>query len=1031
MAPPYVDLHLHTDNSLLDGMGTVPLYVARAKKQKKPALGITDHGTLSGCHEFYLECLANGIEPILGSEFYFVPNAAKAKEDKNLERFHVVILAKNLDGYRTLCALSTEAHRRFYGKPLLDRALLEGLDDEAENLVVLSGCAGSIISRKAIGAVPGSASTELAWWRETFPNFYIELQHHGTENDRKLNRRLLQLASRYQLPWVVTNDPHYVMKEDDECHDALLAVQTGSQVDDEVRFRFDGSGYHLRSRKEMVKAFNRYGAEVYRPGIAATSEVARSCRIRIPQWDQRTWHIPKYVGGKPGVDSFTLLRRITRQGLRERGLEGDPAYVERAKYELRRIKQVGIADFLLITRDIIQRAVAKGIPVGPGRGSTAGSLVGYLTGIHKVDSVRYDLLFERFLNPERPKMPDIDTDFSQLRRDEVIQDIVDVYGAENVLHVAAFQTLKIRGAFRKMATAYGMPFKDLKHFTDLMAEAWGHESEEDEDEEDYLGTEHLPDEIVEEYPELIPHLDRLIGIRSALSRHPAGVLIFDPEDDIRDLVPEMWTARSKKFVSMYPLKSVEKIGLMKQDILGLRNLDTIAWAVDLIAERTGERLDPDSWVPDEEEGDKEIYRMLAKGGVHGVFQLEGKTMAKGIQEIKPTRFEDIVSCTALYRAGPIIAGAPKRFLKNRKDKKVRVLHPSLKPILGNTWGEMIYQEQMMKIANEIAGFNMAKVDDIKEVVRWKDPERMAGFVDEFVQGCVETTGMDRGTAGEIWKFIEAQSSYLFNRSHAVSYSLLTYQTAHLRMWYPLEYFTALMATIPPKKENRKKREATLAVALDMGIKILPPDINQSGTHFTCGGDVDDGDAWMRFGLIDIKGIGDAAAKKIIAAKEGGDVYGFFSPKDLIGVVPKNAIAALDAAGALSEIGGKKKSSRRLEELVGWQFNDVMAPLRKKYASKIKLPKPSGNSQVCIVGEIIETTKKESKKGSTYYTWRVRYNPSTIFAVTVWDSADVLWETPKGAIVMVKGKYQSEWSNIGVGDLDQVKILKSVSDKEAA
>lgn len=1311
-APPFIHLHLHTDYSMLDGLGKPVRYVDEAEERGDPALAITDHGNMSGVYEFYMACIKAGIRPIPGCEFYFHPNANKAKLEKDRERFHVVMLAKNEAGYRTLVALQDEAHSRFYGKPLLDRHVCEQLGyEEAENLVVLSGCAASILSKKVMGEEPGSVTQELLWWRETFPHFYIELQHHGTDFDRTLNTRLLKLAQKYKLPWVITNDPHYVTEDQCDYHDALLAVQTNAQIDDPNRFAFSGSGYHLRTRAEMVKAFQRYGEGVWKPGVRETAKIAMSCDVRIPEWDNKSWHIPRYRRVPKGTTSYEYLKKLTIQGLHERGLADDPRYVERAKRELRDIRSIPFfADFLLITREIIQFAVnhktedhPRGIRVGPGRGSTAGCLVAYAIGVHKVDSIRYKLLFERFLNPARPKMPDIDTDFSQMWRHEVFDHVVEEYGEENVLPVAAFQTLQVRGAMRRLATAMGMPFKDLKKFTQYMADAWGQEDDEDDDEEDHIRVENLPQELIDEYPELVEFIEGIIGTKSAISKHASGVIIFSPDDSIRSCVPSMWSVPSKRMTCQFDLKSAEAMGLMKQDLLGLRTLDTIDEAVALIEEQTGEELDPDSWIPDEEEGDRDVYKMIAAGNNNGVFQLEGGTMQGGIVKMLPHGFEDIVTCTAIYRKGPILAGAPTRYIANKKAKQIKVLHPSLEPILGDTWGEMAYQEQLMQITSDLAGFDQGGVADVLAAVRFKDPQMMGALKEKFVSGCAEVSSISETVASKIWAQLETQSSYLFNRcltgdtlvyrsnythssgqtislaelyriwhggpvkkgrehslrsayrrrglsikaykdgaikrakvrdihyngvksvwkltlangmsitstgnhrhlaiqgwrrtdellfgdelvvdsgnyarpslnnkharsglgkdwasrsdtgravaadgrnrpsrgghvaalkavtaqlpdlcercgetegrlerahldgdrtnnvrenvmmlcnhchkqhdwdtgqrvrqyehgyiaatseivgiefagyeetydlemddpshnfvangivthnSHAAAYSLLTYQTARLKCWWPLQFLTALMRTVPPKTDPAKaKRQTYLAEALDMGFRILPPNINRSGAKFSCGEDRKG--PWLRFGFVDVKGVGMPTAKKILAAREAAG--GKFRNMDQITVgksplLTPGLVTKLDAAGCFHGLpGGNERDMRSLEEVLYWQFDDVMAPLRTKYANKVHLP-GRGNSRVRLIGELVEAHNKKTGTGRPYMTWRIRWTPSQIFTITIWEDADVLWDIPKGSIVMIEGKYSQEYRNVSVGDPDQVRVLRYNKQKEAA
>lgn len=1023
MSKTMVHLHNHTEYSVLDGKGKVKLYVARAKQLGMPALGIMDHGNLGGTFEHYKECLANDIEPILGEEFYFVPDAVQNKED-DAERFHIGLIARNEAGFRILCELSTESHKFFHRKPLLDRKMIEALSpkDRAQ-LVCLSGCANSIISKKLLKQIDGSANAELLWWKRMFKHFHIELMHHDTDFDKILNRRLLKAAARHELPWVVTNDPHYVMKEEHAHHDALLAVGTAGNLDDPNRFRFDGSGYHLRSYREMERAFIRnYGREVWKPGAAETLHIARACRTRIRAWDSRTWHIPKF----PGVDEPNEeLARLAWAGLRERGLDGKSKYRKRVKHELRQFKKAKMADFLLICRDNNVYADSVGIRVGPGRGSVCGTLVGYLIGIHKVDSVKYDLLFERFLNPERPKMPDIDQDFQASRRGEMIDYEIRKYGGENTMRVGAFQTMGIASAFRSLATAYGIDFKSLNRLSALI-------------EEDTEGEVILPAEIEEGYPELHATLEAFRGLKKGLSRHPAGVIVLDENDPIKELLPIEWIPNPKVFVSQFDLKAAAGMGLMKQDFLALRTLDTIEECVRLVEERHGVTLDPDSWIPDEEEDDDKIYKMLARGRVEGVFQMEGGTNRRGIKEINCQSFEDIVACTSLYRKGPLDDKADDRFLKNKKDGKVRVAHKSLKQFLGSTWGEMIYQEQMFEILHTLAGFSWARVDDAKTYMALKDPVLMATLKDEAVKGFMEISGMSETTAEKVWDKIQACAGYLFNRSHAVAYSLLTYQTARLKYLYPLEYMAALLRTVDPdSKEKKAKREQYMSDAIRMGFKILPPDVNLSDVGFT-----PVGKNKLMFGLADIKDVGPSAIRKLVEyrkdkskrlARRGYDkkkVYRTVAEVKLR-CTNKKVLAALMAAGALKEFGIPHDPALQ-EDFLSWQFDDPLRAFRKKLEKKIALPGQTTKKRVTIAGEIRKAEVRKTKTGGSYVTWIVRWEPGKEYRINVWDSASSLHKLQKGSVVVVRGAWNEQYSNIGVGDADDVDVLKKIkAPKEAA
>lgn len=1042
----FVHLHNHTDGSMLDGMATIQQYIAKAQKNKQPALGIMDHGNVCNSWEFYTECIKAGIEPIIGEEFYFVPTAESVRDDKDAERFHVGIIAKGERGFEILTDLSSQAHRNFYYKPIIDRATIEALPKkDRKDLIVLSGCAAGILSRKLLADTKhgrdlklvgdsekyAQAEDELRWWKKQFSEtFYIELMHHETEFDRTLNKRLLRLAQRFDLPWVITNDPHYALKGHAKHHDALLAIQTASNLDAEDRFRFSGTGYHLRSEREMARAFREYGDSVWLPGAAATVAIAKACKTRIKAFDSRTWHIPKF----PDVDdSHRELERRAWAGLKAKGLDGDPAYRKQLKHELRSFKDVGMADFLLITADGNDHARSVGIRVGPGRGSVCGTLVGWCIGIHKIDPIKYDLLFERFLNPERPKMPDVDTDYPRSRRHEMFQYADDKYDADNVMRVGAFQRLQAKSAFTSLAMTYGVTFQQAKKLTKEIVE----------DEE---GNAVLPDEINEALPDLFATLMAVLGLKKGMSRHPAGIAIFDPEDPVKDLIPEMWipddtapphprNGRKGHFVSQWDLEAFSGIGLLKQDFLGLRTLDTIQECVDLIKARHGVTIEPDDWIPGEEKGDKEVWKMLRDGHTVGVFQMEGGANHRGIQEIKCNGFEDIVSCTSLYRAGPMIAGAPKRFNQNKRDQRVRVRHKSLKPYLKNTWGELIYQEQMFQILKDLGNFSWSKVDDAKTAMARKDPVKMAALKDEAVAGFRKTADMDESVAGEVWNTIAANAAYLFNRSHAVAYSMLTYQTARLKYLYPLEFIAALLRTVDgSSKDAKEKRETYMTEALRYDFKLLPPDVNVSDDRF-----MPNKEDELLFGLQDIKGVGAAAVQKIALArrkkkrllkKQGKKAKGnIFTNIDEVATAVNNSgtVGALAAAGAFRSLGIEPETAKQ-EELLNWQFTDYMEPFRKKYAKKIVNP-PGKRGKVWLLGEIIKTEKRKNKNGGDFMTWQIRHEPGIEFKITLWEDAIELWTLQKGSIVGVSGQWNSTYNNCAIGDAEDVKVIRRITSSE--
>lgn len=992
MSLDFVHLHNHSQYSTLDGLGDVVDYVTRAKELNQPALSLTEHGHLSSAPLLYWECHKQGIEPILGTEAYYVTDLSEKEESK---RYHVIFLAKGEKGYRTLCELSTESHRNFYRKPLLDKHILKGLGKDAQHLVVLSGCAASIISRLLMEEEYEEAIEEAGWWKKHFFNFYIEIQNHGTEDDRTLIRRSLRLAKKLSLPFVITNDPHYVHKGDRDTHDTLLAIQTASDIDDPNRMRFPGKGYHLRSAKEIASLFPFVTAK---KGMTASIRIAESCRVRIPEWDSRSWLVPSLPGVK---DPYATLKSYVSKGLKEKGVSKDSKYVDRAKEELKIIKDTGISDFLLITRDCIQWAKKQDIPVGVGRGSFGGSLIGYLIGAHNVDSVRYGLMFERFLNPARPRMPDIDTDFGKDRRDELFAYVIDKYGENNVMNIAAFQTLKVRSAFQSLAKAYGISYAESVSISKTLPY-----------DEDPLDT--IPAEITETYPDLADRLSKLVGIIRAVSTHPAGLIITDDSINIRGMVPEMWIASTKKWVAQYDLEAISKMGFLKQDFLGLRTLDTIKECVDLIRDTTGEEVDPDSWIPDEEKDDKGVYAMLAEGKTAGIFQMEGKAVASGIKAIGPTQFSDLAACVALYRAGSIISGFPDKFLENRKKKQIRYPHPSLRPILEETHGTLIYQEQAMLIARTLAKFSMEEEDDLKEAMGKKKSDLMASLRSRFVKGCVGNE-INKETAIYIWdRMIAPTALYAFNQAHSVSYGITGYQTSRLKYLYPDQFYTALIRTVTDKE----KRKTYLQEATESGMKIVPPDVNESDHKAT----LNLRKRTIRFGLEDITGVGEKQAEKIVS-KRPKKGYKFI---DEVGHAAKNegVMKALLDAGAFACLGEPIDMSKA-EKVLDWQFRDRMIRYRQRFENRVIHPNDK-NGKVWVIGEITNIEKKKTRNGDYYLTWTIRWSPSTAYIVRLWSGTEDLWKLATGTIVSVRGDYERKWQNISISDEGQVKVIRRAS-----
>jgi DNA polymerase-3 subunit alpha len=1007
---------------MLDGLATPKEYVKKAVENGQTSLALTDHGNLCGAAEFYKEARKADVEPIIGCEFYFAESFETSKEQKSAERSHVTVLGAGAEGYRVLSSLNADTWKQFYYKPILDRNLAEKLGDDTRHLVVLSGCAGSRLSRLLMADDEDGAREELIWWRDTFPNYFIELMHHDTEFDFKLNGKLIELARKYKIPMVITNDPHFAVPEDQFNHDVLLAIQTASDVNDPNRFRFDGEGYYLKSRAEMYRSFKQYGKDIWKEGSNNTLLISEMCHTRIEAWDTKAWQLPEF----PDVDdSYKELKRLCVRGLKQRGLWGEPEYMTRVRHELKVIHKVGIEDFLLITRDTIEWCARGGmhpdlgpLRVGPGRGSVCGTLVGWLIGLHKMDPIKYNLMFERFLNPARPKMPDIDTDFSQRRRQEVFDYNINKYGEDNTMAVAAYSKMQMKAAFNSISKSYGIGYVEAQRLNKEIIE------DEDEDgNHQYL----LPDEVTKKYPEMTNTLNRLAGVKRSISAHPAGLIIASPDAKLRDQVPEMYIPSSKRWVAAYDKKTIESMGFMKQDFLGLRTIDTIDETVKLIKERQGIDVEPDSWVPDEEPDDDLVYKMLSEGRTAGVFQMEGPTNQRGCKDVRPRSFEDIVSITSLYRTGPIAAGYPKQFINNRKigRRNIEYLHPMLKPILRSTWGVILYQEQVMEIGSSLAGFSMVQVDEIKEAIKDKSSDEMTRLKPMFIAGCKKVNRIPERTSTAIWKIIEGYAGYGYNRSHAVAYTFLTYQTARLKLKYPVEFASALLRTIPNTKDNAEKREVYMREAITLGCRIEPPDINLS--HY--GATPDATEDLIRLGLTDFSGIGGKQAEKLLKGRPEG---GYTSVEQVTQAANNSGVMkTLTLGSALTSL-GVPGDEEETEKLLKWTFVDKMKRYRDQHESSVILPSDELDGEnVNLVGMIYKIDKGATKTGKRFVTWKLRWSITENYDIRLWSETEKYWDLREGSVVRVMGKWEKRWMNISCGNPRMIQVIRGVRIMETA
>ena len=911
MTPVCAHLHVHSEYSLLDGACKIDALAARAAEFEQPALGLTDHGVMNGSVELYTACKKQGIKPIIGCEVYIVDDHTRRAPGR-LERFHLTLLASNPTGYRNLVKLSSEGFLEGYqrGKPSVDMAQLAA---HGEGLIALSGCLQSRFCQHLIEERPDLArghASELMSAVGT-DNVYFEVQKNGLPVQDKCNEEIVRIARELGRPLVGTGDVHYLRREDYHHHAALLCVQTKSTLS-QPKITFDTNEFYLRSSQEMADAFAEWP-----DAIPSTLEIAERCDVEIELGRQLIPRYPIPDGEREGLagDEVTgegaYLRRLVDEGLRQRYGDPIPAEaVERAEYELGVIDRMGFNAYFLIVWDFVKFAKDSGIAVGPGRGSAAGSIVAYCLQITDVDPLRYDLLFERFLNPERVSMPDIDMDFSVRGRERVIRYVTEKYGKEAVAQIVTFGKMFPRAATRDAARVlgheYGVGDRLAKlipdpimgrppSFQECLAPGQPLRAEVDRD-----GTA----------KQIVDVAQGLEGIVRNSSIHAAAVVISDrPLTDIlplqiADAGADENGERVFRTVTQFSMKPVEQLGLLKMDFLGLRNLDVIEDALDIVARSSGERPDMSTLPLDHEP----TYEMLAQGDSIGVFQFESEGMREALKKVRPTEFDDLVALVALYRPGAMDQ-IPTYARGKRDPETITYADERLRPILESTKGVILYQEQAMQIAKELAGFSGAKADDLRKAIGKKNREAMAKLRPEFVEGC-RRSGTSESVIEMLWTTNERSADYSFNKSHAACYALISYRTAWLKANYPAEYMAALISSVMDTKD---KVPFFVAQAEQMGIAILPPDVNLSDHEFV----VVDGN--IRFGLDAVKGVGYQAVEAIKEARGAdGQARPFTSLFDFCErvdnrAVNKKAIEALIKCGAFGSTNDSRKGMLRVLE----------------------------------------------------------------------------------------------------------------------
>ena len=900
----FVHLHVHTEYSLLDGACRIGGMMDRVKELGQIAIAITDHGVMYGCIDFYKTAKAAGIKPIIGCEVYV---ARRRMEDRvhgiDNDPYHLVLLCENRQGYENLCYLVSEAFvNGFYSKPRVD---IELLKQHHEDLIALSACLAGAIPQYLMEEDYESAKAYALKMADIFgeDHFYLELQDHGIDEQRPVNQGVMRIARETGLPLVVTNDAHYLRREDAKMQDVLLCIQTGKTVDDENRMKFQTEEFYLKSEEELRQLF---------PGcdeaFENTARIAERCNL---EFVFNEYHLPAFPVPE-GYTNEEYFRKLCYDGFHERYENPPESYKERLEYEIGVISRMGYVNYYLIVWDFIRYAKEQGIPVGPGRGSGAASIVAYCMHITEVDPMKYALIFERFLNPERVSMPDFDTDFCQERRGEVIDYVVQKYGHDRVAQIATFGTMAARGAIRDVGRALNFTYAETDVVAKLVPNTLHITLKEALEVSPKLKEMYDGDERVKT---LIDTAMSLEGMPRNTSTHAAGVVIT--ADPVRSYVP--LSCNDDTIVTQYTMTTIEELGLLKMDFLGLRNLTVIR-----DAEQQIQQFDPDFSMDKVPDNDPETFKMLSEGKTQGVFQLESTGMTGVCVGMKADSIEDITAIVALYRPGPMDS-IPKFIESKLNPKKVTYKCPQLEPILKVTYGCIVYQEQVIEIFRQLGGYTMGQADNIRRAISKKkmkiiEAERKVfvyGDPDKNIPGCI-ANGISEAVAQSLYDEIVAFANYAFNKAHAVCYAVVAYQTAYLKCHYPKQYMAALMTSVI---DSATKIAGYIAECKEMGIPVLPPDVNHSDDHFTVEGDA------IRFGMGAVKNVGRGLIRSMVRKRrEDGP---FRSVEDLLQrmgeELNKRAVENFIKCGAMDCFGHHRSELLAVFE----QMMDSMADSRKK------------------------------------------------------------------------------------------------------
>ena len=885
----FTHLHVHTEYSLLDGSNKIKEYVARVKELGMDSAAITDHGVMYGVIDFYREAKAAGINPILGCEVYVAPNSRFDREVGSDEDryYHLVLLAENNQGYANLMKIvSLGFVEGFYYRPRVDKELLRQYH---EGIIALSACLAGEVPRYLTRGLYEEARQTALEYQEIFgkDNYFLELQDHGIPDQRLVNQQLLRMSEELHIPLVATNDVHYTYEDDVAAHDILLCIQTGKKLTDENRMRYEGGQYFVKSPEQMAELFP-YALQA----LENTHKIAKRCHVEI---EFGVTKLPRFDVPSP-YTSWEYLNKLCYEGLDERYGDRAEELKPRLKYELDTIQKMGYVDYFLIVWDFIRYARDHGIPVGPGRGSAAGSIVSYTLGITQLDPIRYNLLFERFLNPERVSMPDIDVDFCFERRQEVIDYVVRKYGKDCVAQIVTFGTMAARGVIRDVGRVMDLPYALCDSIAKMIPQELNITIDKALEMNHELKTLYDTDEKIKE---LINMSRRLEGLPRHTSMHAAGVVISQKEVD--EYVP-LSRAADGTIVTQFTMTTLEELGLLKMDFLGLRTLTVIDNAVRLVAKDTGRKLD----MLKIDYNDRAVLDSIGTGKTEGVFQLESGGMKNFMKELKPQSLEDIIAGISLYRPGPMDF-IPQYIRGKNNPETITYDCPQLQPILEPTYGCIVYQEQVMQIVRDLGGYTLGRSDLVRRAMSKKKAAVMAkerqnfvyGNKEEDVQGCI-ANGIDEKTANKIYDDMTDFAKYAFNKSHAAAYALVAYQTAYLKYYYPVEFMAALMTSVI---DNPPKVAEYILTCRQMGIRILPPDINVGEAGFTVDGKN------IRYGLSAIKSIGRPVIDAVVEERTLGGSYR--SLKDFIERLTgketnKRTIENFIKSGAFDGLGGTRK-----------------------------------------------------------------------------------------------------------------------------